>query len=325
MNMQAQIQAAIDAAASSTPECAPATDVAAPATVTPVRQLIEVKPLNEKAILVKLKRSMYQPNIRDEKASERYGAGNVTKKLFDGNNPVKHTLSKFTSIYTFVNDNTVPWETGVRMLKMTNWDGFTRKMRELTNEAYAAVDTLCSNWANVRDDDYQRMRQLAVAKNNPDLADLNDYPDVVDLRSRFSIDVRYMPIPTTDAFDPRFGMSDEEKASLQRQLDDVQASAASHVLEQMLEPMQRFSDKLAVPIGEDGSFFRDSLLNNLTEVADRMNRVNLSDDPVIQKQIDGLKGIASQMNKDVLRNSQNARNAAKARVDTLMTQMKGLV
>ena len=74
MNMQAQIQAAIDAAASSPPECVPATDVAAPATVTPVRQLIEVKPLNEKAILVKLKRSMYQPNIRDEKASERYGA-----------------------------------------------------------------------------------------------------------------------------------------------------------------------------------------------------------------------------------------------------------
>ena len=80
-----------------------------------------------------------------------------------------------------------------------------------------------------------------------------------------------------------------------------------------------------MPIGEDGSFFRDSLLTNLTEVADRMNRVNLSDDPVIQKQIDGLKGIASQMNKDVLRNSQNARNAAKAKVDTLMTQMKGLV
>ena len=297
-------------------------------TEQPVRQLIEVKPLNEKAILVTLKRGMYRPYISDASATEEYGAGRVNKHLFDGrDNLVKRTVAKFTAVYTYVNDNTVPWAVGQRMLNMMTWNDFTSGLRGLVDDAYASIDTLCDNWDQVVQTDFARIQQIGNAKGNPNLANINDYPDVDDLRSRFSIDVQYSPIPKVDDFDPRFGMSDAEKSSLQRQLDDVQTTAATHVLEQMVKPLGEAVKKLSIPIGEDGSVFRDSLIDNMVEVADRMNRVCLSDDPVIRKQITELNALASGLagSKEIIRHSPNARSQAKTDIESLMGKMKGLV
>jgi len=297
-------------------------------TEQPVRQLVEIKPLNEKAILVTLKRGMYRPYISDVNATEEYGAGRVNKHLFDGrDNLVKQAVAKFTAVYTYVNDNTVPWAVGQRMLNMMNWSDFTSGLRELVDDAYASVDTLCNNWDTVWRNDLARIHQIGIAKGNPDLAKESDYPDVDDLRSRFSIDVQYSPIPKVDDFDPRFGMSEEEKSSLQRQLDDVQTSAANHVIEQMIKPLGEAVKKLSVPIGQDGSVFRDSLIDNMLEVADRMNRVCLSDDPLIRQPIAELNALASGLagNKEVIRHSPNARTQAKNDIESLMGRMKGLV
>ena len=69
-------------------------------TEQPVRQTINVKPLNEKAVLVTLKRGMYRPYISDVNATEEYGVGTVNKHLFDGrDNLVKRAVAKFTAVY----------------------------------------------------------------------------------------------------------------------------------------------------------------------------------------------------------------------------------
>ena len=297
-------------------------------TEQPVRQTINVKPLNEKAVLVTLKRGMYRPYISDVNATEEYGAGTVNKHLFDGrDNLVKRAVAKFTAVYTYVNDNTVPWAVGQRMLNMMNWTEFTSDLRSLVDDAYAAVDTLCDNWDSVWRNDLARIHQIGMAKGNPNLAKESDYPDVDDLRSRFNIDVQYMPIPKVDDFDPRFGMSDAEKSSLQRQLDDVQASASTHVIQQMIKPLAEAVKKLSIPIGKDGSVFRDSLIDNMVEVSTRMDRVCLSDDPLIRQQITELNRLACGLasSKEIIRHSPNARTQAKNDIEVLMKRMQGIV
>ena len=73
-----------------------------------------VKGLDEKAVLVQLKRRMYSPYKRDEAETNAYGAGNVNKHLFSGpNNRVKKAMSAYGEVYNFVKDNTVPWMTGL--------------------------------------------------------------------------------------------------------------------------------------------------------------------------------------------------------------------
>ena len=290
------------------------------------RKTIEVKCLNEKAVLVRLNRSMYRAYIPDEAESKAYGAGNVNKHLFKGNdNRVSQTTSKFSEVRQFFNDNTVPWSTGVRMLNIDNYFDFTAKLRVLIDDALAAADDLAANWDDEVQTDLDRLAKIAYSKGKPDLANPDDYPSSEEMRDRFGIDVRYMPVPTAGDF--RVNISDEDKASLQQQLEDAEDAAAKHVINEMLEPMQRAVDKLNVPIGHDGAVFRDSLIDNIVDVAARMERVNLSDDPSVVEKIASLKSLASTYadNKDVLRSMPEVRQKAATQISDLVSQMAGLV
>jgi len=297
------------------------------AAATPlVRQTIKIKGLDEKAVLVQLKRSMYSPYKLDEAESRAYGAGNVNKHLFEGrSNRVRQTISKFSDVRTYFNDNTVPWGTGVRMLSIDYYFEFTAKLRVLIDDALAAADDLAANWDFEVQADLDRLTKIAAAKGNPALANPDDYPAADEIRSKFGIDVRYMPVPTAGDF--RVNISDEDKASLQKQLEDAEDAAAKHVITEMMEPMQRAVEKLSVPIGQDGSIFRDSLIDNIVDVATRMGRANVSDDPVITDKIAELKSLATTyaQNKDVLRSTPSVRQKAATQINDLVSQMAGLV
>ena len=304
---------------------------AAPANVStpqPVRETVNVKNLDEKAVLVQVKRRMYSPYKLDTEESRAYGAGNVNKHLFEGrNNRVKEAISKYTEVYTYAKDNTVPWTTGVELLNIQNYMDFTNGLRELIHNANDAVDDLYNNWDAEVAADLGRLSAIAASKGKPSLANPADYPDADEMRAKFSIEVRYMPVPTADGFDPRLGISDEDKATVQKQLDDATANASAHVLSEMIEPMRRAVSKLTVKIGEDGSVFRDSMIDNMVDVASRMAKVNVSDDPVIAERIKDLQSLVGTYanNKDMLRNVPSVREKAATQIDDLMSKMQGLV
>ncbi len=304
---------------------------AAPVNVStpqPVRETVKVKNLDEKAVLVQVKRRMYSPYKLDTEESRAYGAGNVNKHLFEGrNNRVKEAISKYTEVYTYAKDNTVPWTTGVELLNIQNYMDFTNGLRELIHKANDAVDDLYNNWDAEVAADLGRLSAIAASKGKPSLANPADYPDADEMRAKFSIEVRYLPVPTADGFDPRLGISDEDKATVQKQLDDACANASAHVLNEMIEPMRRAVSKLTVKIGEDGSVFRDSMIDNMVDVASRMAKVNVSDDPVIAERIKDLQSLVGTYanNKDMLRNVPSVREKAATQIDDLMSKMQGLV
>ena len=295
---------------------------------TLTRQKVQIKNLNEKAVLVHVKRRMYSPYKLDTEESKAYGAGNVNKHLFEGrNNRVKEAISKYSDVYVYVKDNTVPWSTGVEMLNMMHYMDFTSGLRKLIDEADQAVNDLYNHWDAEVTADLARLAAIAASKGKPNLANPSDYPTADEILARFSIEVRYQPVPTADGFDPRLGISDDDKATVQQQLDDAGANATTHVIQQMLDPMRRAVDKLKVNIGNDGAIFRDSLIDNMVDVADRMRRINLSDDPQIIESIKDLQSLVSTYasNKDMLRNAPTVRAKAATQIDDLVTKMAGLV
>jgi hypothetical protein len=322
----AEVEAAfVDAAFDDTPSADTWTPIHAAAAPL-MRHVVKVRGLDEKAVLVQVKRRMYSPYKLDEAESHAYGAGNVNKHLFEGrNNRVRQTISKFTEVYTFVNDNTVPWTTGVRLLNIDHYFAFTTGLRARIDEAEAAVADLVANWHTEVQADLARLGRIAAAKGKPNLVNPNDYPTAGEIAQRFGIEVRYMPVPTTGDF--RVNISDEDKASLQKQLEDAENNAARHVVEEMIGPMRRAVEKLNVPIGQEGAIFRDSLIDNMVEVAERMERVNVCDDPVITDKIAELKSLVGSYarNKDVLRSMPDVRRKAATQIDTLVSQMAGMV
>jgi len=302
----------------------PVVDVVVPI----VSKAVKIKNLDEKAVLVQVNRRMYSPYLHDKEESIKFGAGNVTKHLFEGkDNPVKETNAVFGALYKYVNDMTVPWATGVRLLNANLYMEFSTELRKCIDDANRAVDKLVGDWDTAVQTDYNRMLRIAHAKGKPNIANINDYPDAQTLRSKYGVDVQYMPVPTADGFDPRLGMSEADQASVQDRVDDAEANGAKYVIKQMLDPMSDAVKKLQVNIGDKGSIFRDSLIDNMVEVADRMGRINISDDPVIADRIRDLRSLVGTYanNKDVLRNSQSVRSKAATQIDTLVGQMAGLV
>ena len=293
-----------------------------------VSKAVKIKNLDEKAVLVQVNRRMYSPYLHDKEESIKFGAGNVTKHLFEGkDNIVKETNAVFGALYKYVNDMTVPWATGVRLLNANLYMEFSTELRKHVDDANRAVDKLAANWDTAVQIDYNRMLRIAQAKGKPNLANINDYPDVQTLRSKYGVDVQYMPVPTADGFDPRLGMSDADQASVQDRVNDAETNGAKYVINQMLDPMSDAVKKLQVNIGDKGSIFRDSLIDNMVEVADRMGRINISDDPVVTERIKDLRSLVGTYanNKDVLRNSQSVRTKAVSQIDNLVGQMAGLV
>ena len=94
----------------------------------------------------------------------------------------------------------------------------------------------------------------------------------------------------------------------------------------MLEPMEKAVVNLSTPV-EDVKKFYNSIVTNMVDVADRMRRANISDDPAISQRIHELTTLSTDLNRntDVLRHSHTASSAAVNDISTLMGKMQGLV
>ena len=173
--------------------------------------MFQLATLADKALLVKLQRSMYQPYAYDDSATklveQQAGVSNVgrfNKRLFKDNPILKSTNEKFTLLYNTYRKNTVPWlDDGVRMVPNAVYFEFAHEMRGLIQQAKAAADHLESQWDRMVGEDMQRLGALA----NP-----ADYPPSWEVRSIFDATINFFPVPSTNDF--RIAISEEDKQQI---------------------------------------------------------------------------------------------------------------
>ena len=272
-------------------------------------------PLVERALLVRLTRKVWSPYARDDtvvdKANAR-GIGNFNKHLFkDKNSRVAKTNQKFSEIYEYHRDHTVPWvDNGPRMIRTDAMQEYKQEMRKRIAAANEAVDDLVANWDDEVQRDLDRIRGI-----NPELAKPADYPSRLVIKHAYDAQITFMPVPDEEDF--RIGMDAEDIQRLRDAADEAERNATTHVIQQLLEPLQAAAEKLKVEIGEDGSVFRDSLTKNIIEVATRMEKVNLSTDPRIAKMIKYVRDLGKHADdkKDALRSSPEFREKAADKVE----------
>jgi DNA repair ATPase RecN len=349
MNMQAQLQASIQAALDAQTPAAPAVDdtspVASPtlpaanddasswkqvADVLPHVEApkVKIKTLSEKAMLVTLKMSKMGTTKLDRDETDKFGGShNVYKSLFSSkDNRVKKARSAYDAVYNYIKENTVPWAKGVDMINSAQYTLLMHEVRKLIATADAAVADLKANWDQEVQADLAYRTACAAQSGKGHIVSIDDYPTVEELESKYSIDIQISPVPKPNDFDPRHPVTEEDIASLQRQLDEAATQGGKHVIKQMLDPMEKAVANLSTPVADVKKFY-SSIITNMVDVADRMRRANISDDVEIAKRISDLTSLSTKYaaNPDILRNSQTARDAAVADISSLMGKMKGLV
>jgi hypothetical protein len=279
-----------------------------------------ISSLPNKAILVRLSRSMYQPYIHDNKVTQNvetssgvHGAGRFNKRLFKHCTQLAECNSLFNAVYVYYMDHTVPWlDDGVRMLPNDLYFEFAKEMRDRISKALLAADRLEQNWDKLVQEDMHRLGPLANAA---------DYPTASTLRSKYDVDLKFFPIPTTGDF--RIAISEEDKEQLEKAIHDAEANVSKYLLMQLLDPVKSFVDKMAIPIGDKGSVFRNTLIENLTDVVNRLPRLNINQDEEIRQVIEDIKNsiTAYAHNPDVLRESPITRKKAREDMEAIAKKM----
>lgn len=285
--------------------------------------LPEPKTLADKAMLVRLSRGIYQPYAYDAVATSKVEqdnqvtkAGRFNKHLLKESVWLKSANAAMSAIYTYHHRVTLPWlDDGLRLLPSAMYFEYTQEIRRLRDEADKAVDALAQHWQQEIANDANRLGPLFKVE---------DYP--TDIKSRYYCKVQFLPVPSTDDF--RVHVSEEDRQSLHQAVYEAEHAAVEYVLAELLEPLRRAAEKLAVPIGAEGSVFRDTLVENIVEVSERMAKLNISDDAALAAAINDVHNAFAPYTKniDALRVSQEVRTQAQkkalAQIDMLAEVFK---
>jgi hypothetical protein len=278
--------------------------------------------LIDTTVLIRLKRKMFDPYAFDSyqtaKVEHETGvtkAGRYNKRLFLDCFELSDTNSAFNDVYRYVNSNSVPWlDDGVRWVHVgPAFMDFRAGVEQLIKVARGKVDILASKWDMLVAKDMTRLGSLANS---------GDYPS--NIRTKYDIDFRVMPMPNVSDF--RVAISDDDKQSLARAVEDAKANATKHLISEMLEPLTKAAKKLAIPSGEDGSVFRDSLITNISDVLERAKKLNFLNDPTVNQLIDDIDRSVGRYSvaPDILRENTAARSQAHAQMSDIISKMAGL-
>jgi hypothetical protein len=244
--------------------------------------------LTERAMLARVRIKQWSAvktdkQITDKVAEDNHAgpdAGRYLKRLVS-----KNSLAELASIGREARGThekrTLPWEdTGNRILSVVGFEDYAAKMREFKERYEAAADKFAEGYA----DFVQDARASLNGMFNP-----ADYPTKEAVRAAFGFDIKISPLP--DAKDFRVQLGDAQaadiKADIEARTKEAVADAMRDVYSRVAEHVGHMADKLKAfrPAPEKGQksegIFRDSLVENVRELAGLLPSLNVTGDPVL--------------------------------------------
>lgn len=253
--------------------------------------------LSSKAMLASVKIRMWQAKKLDRKVTsetnQRHGAqanaGKYTKNLMDCPElaevariatAARATLYQYTSPF---GDN------GARLLTVKARDKFRDAIAINENDFNVAVDSFCAVYPHLLLQEPDRLG---------DLFNADDYPAAADIRSRFMLRRRILPMPDSEDF--RAAMPEEERARIKAEMaadiQDTLADAMRDIYKRIREPVRLMAEKLdgyKPSSGKKGDksegVFRDSLVDNVSEILELLPLLDVTGSSDIAAMTDKLK------------------------------------
>lgn len=305
--------------------------VAPPAPV--ITKTVVATPLSRKATLVAVVISQWTARKLDRKVTDEVikskgaaaDAGRFNKLLIEASR-----LEKLGSLVSQARHAhyryTKPWcDEGMRILPNALHQKFADEFRRIKREFHIAADEFCRDYP-----DYVKERKRALNG----LFNAADYPDPKEIRSRFQLDTKTFPVP--DAGDFRSDVLDHDtiediKRELAETNNQVLADATRHSIDQITRIVGHMAEKLndykpgKSAKGKKKTFFTDSLVENVRELADLLPAFNLTNDPKMDQ-------IAARIKKELcveeaaeLRVSERARAAVQKSADDILQDVSKLL
>lgn len=249
--------------------------------------------LSQKAVLARLSVSLWAGRTTDQKVTGKVlkehnaksNAGIFTKRLIN-----KEALAEVVAARDEAVRNwrfyTQPWlDGGVRILPTALYLECAGNHGEIETKKFKpAVASFLSEYKRYIGDAEGMLGTMFTA---------GEYPPLEVMRQKFEMTMTFMPCP--DAEDFRCDIDDKHldtiKDALESQMDDQLRSAVAGTAERVVEICGHMADRLSTfkPATKKGekseNTFRDSLVENVRDIAKLLPAFNLDNDPKFDKLI----------------------------------------
>ena len=236
--------------------------------------------ISASAVLVELNISVWPASKIDREitsqvnasASAHKDASQTKKNLFAGTS-LRADIEKFAArVRLYNNQHTLPWaDKGERMLPTKLFMEYKQTM----NGYERTFEMLCDNFF----DQYETLVQEAKV-NLGAMYKAEDYPDLTEVRSKFSFRRSVKPLPEAGDFrlDVPANDLEEMKLAYEAQYAEKLADAMRTPWERLHEVLLGMSKKLE-DSGDGKKRYHDSLLSNPLELCELLTKLNVTNDP----------------------------------------------
>lgn len=286
--------------------------------------------LREKCILVKLKVKEF-PNKKNDPTLTRKLANLVKadpsaleskKTLLDC--PAIKELSKIKgeTRNNIVNRLGSPFEVGERIMANSLMD-------KLEHEYAIAKQDWDDAKHSLRDQIESAIQR--AERRLGDAFDPDDYPSVEEIVGRFTMKLTYRRVPETEDFridNLSHDRNEKLRVEIQTDVDDCINDAMKSVEDRLVDTVSHLGEVCA-KYGHDAKGkvigrFKDSTVEKVTELAELLPHLNITDDPRIAKAATELKAKLSNITPDKIKNSLGERERIAADTKSILNNLGGV-
>ncbi len=280
--------------------------------------------LSSKAMLVSLTIRAWGGSKLDKSETDRVSRDNgtskdavkVTKDLVgDKLDDLRRSERAIRAVHR---NYTLPWaDDSTRLLPTAVWQEYQSEMTALVEKHREEV--IPEFVRRYRDEVIPSARQRLGALFRED-----DFP--VEIEDKFSVVTRFLPVP--EAGDVRVGLSKDEVAALQQEVQEATReayeAAAKELVDRATKPLERLAEALTQY--EPGrSRLSKSLLENVGEIAALMPALDVSGNPVITDLAEQIGSLVSGLSTDRLAINGRARARVAAEAKSLTDKLASIL
>lgn len=290
--------------------------------------------LNDRAILASATISLFSGEKTDKRVAEevarnhnttatdagRFQKAIISKKALE---PIKKIAGDIRAAHA---RRTLPWlNTGERLLPLAGYEEYGEEIATLRAQFETEVERFISLYPTLIEDARKRLNGMF---------DEADYPPVAELRDRFQIDLKVMPLPDT-----RSWITDEVQAMLGEQAEVLRDAAETRLRMAVDDATKDIFDRIATVTGHMATklkgynpdtegrpegVFRDSLVENVRALYDLIPQLNFAGDPRIEELREAMR-VLTHHDADTLRADAAFRTETAAAADALYQQALALL
>jgi hypothetical protein len=286
--------------------------------------------LEEKGMLVRLSIGQWTANRKDKTVTQEVATNHnsdadmgIYRKALVAKNGLKAVQSAAGDARTFHYTNTLPWnDNGDRILPAANFFIYRQEIDKLKKQFETAVQDIINNYDEMIADARIRLNGLF---------DSNDYPSKYELERKYYFTVDISPIPTSADFRLTLTNGEEEaiKEEIQNRLQTAAQKANLDAWKRLYETVARFGEVLPAfdpaAAGKDRGTFRDSLVGNAVELCDLLTRLNITDDPELERMRKEVENKLTAYSAKELREDTNARKEVTKDAEAILAAMKPFI